>query len=419
MQHLTPGIETIHDAVHRTWPDAFTASVNEPCDVGATYSTFDFFRRGEVPPIPRDPFGLPHTTERFVRPSKDYSWSSVVDHMGTDQAVNVLGGHYRDVDYPAPRFMWCNFTLTDAAMHEGGPYSEMAAASVRDSDGRLGEILAAVERAGFFDDCAFALVAARSGNDRRRRLGLLRDGPSATGGATHSTSACPARCRGRKLLASRWASICRRASRWSGLWRNAANDSALASHSSRRRQDLRTCFEPELAGPGTVMIFTDADPGACRARRQGVSRCGTLRPTSASLPAATPQVTSRLRDLRRRGVIRRHRRRRQFDETIRCGPSASLKPRRPDRQAIAGGGARRRARSPSTNHILLIPVIGVDDDERAGSQSRLRRRRPRRHHPPTSATMGTTGTTTAGRPWGRPLRLHQQVSVHGVSVAPV
>ena len=55
-------------------------------------------------------------------------------------------GHYRDVDYPLPRFMWCNFTLTDAAMHEGGPHSEIAAASVRDSDGRLGEVLAAVEQ---------------------------------------------------------------------------------------------------------------------------------------------------------------------------------------------------------------------------------------------------------------------------------
>ena len=43
--------------------------------------------------------------------------------------------------YPAPRFMWCNFTLTDAAMHDGGPHSEIAAASVRDSDGRIGEIL--------------------------------------------------------------------------------------------------------------------------------------------------------------------------------------------------------------------------------------------------------------------------------------
>jgi predicted AlkP superfamily pyrophosphatase or phosphodiesterase len=159
MQHLVPGVETIHDAVHRTWPDAFTASVNEPCDTGADYSTFDFFRRGEVPPIPRDPFGLPHTTERFVRPSKDYSWSSVVDHMGTDQALGILAGRYRDADYPVPRFMWCNFTLTDAAMHEGGPYSEVAAASVRDSDGRLGEIVDATERAGIFDDCAFVLVA--------------------------------------------------------------------------------------------------------------------------------------------------------------------------------------------------------------------------------------------------------------------
>ena len=101
MQHLTPGIESIHDAVHRTWPDAFTASVNEPCDIGADYSTFDFFRRGEVPPIPKDPFGLPHTTERFVRPSKDYSWSSVVDHMGIEQALGILGGHYRDVELPA------------------------------------------------------------------------------------------------------------------------------------------------------------------------------------------------------------------------------------------------------------------------------------------------------------------------------
>ena len=144
----TPGVETIHDAVHRTWPDAFTASVNEPCDTGANYSTFDFFRRGEVPPIPKDPFGLPHTTERFVRPSKDYSWSSVVDHMGDRPgARHPRAAHYRDVDYPLPRFLWCNFTLTDAAMHEGGPHSEIAAASVRDSDGRIGAILAALEQA--------------------------------------------------------------------------------------------------------------------------------------------------------------------------------------------------------------------------------------------------------------------------------
>jgi len=159
MATLDPGVESLYQSVTRSFPDAFTAAVNEPCDVGAGYSTFDFFRRGDVPPIPKDPFGLPHTTERFVRPSKDYSWSSVVDHMGTEQAVGVLTGHYRGESYPLPRFMWVNFTLTDSAMHEGGPHSEIAAASIRDSDARLGEVLAALEGRGGFDDAAFVLVA--------------------------------------------------------------------------------------------------------------------------------------------------------------------------------------------------------------------------------------------------------------------
>jgi phosphonoacetate hydrolase len=159
MRHAIDGVESIHRVLHRTEPGVFTAAVNEPCDIDADYSTFHFFRRGDAPKIPESRDGMPHTTERFVRPSKDYRWSSVVDHMGTDQAVGIWDGHYRDEDYPHPRFMFCNFTLTDSAMHEGGPYSEVAAASVRDSDGRLGEILAAVERAGVFDETAFVLVA--------------------------------------------------------------------------------------------------------------------------------------------------------------------------------------------------------------------------------------------------------------------
>ena len=145
--------------LHRHEPGAFTASVNEPCDIGADYSTFDFFRRGEVPPIPKTPDGLPHTTERFVRPSKDYSWSSVVDHMGTEQAVGIWSGSTATRRTRFPGSCSRNFTLTDAAMHEGGPHSEIAAASIRDSDARMGEIIAAVERAGVFDDTAFVLVA--------------------------------------------------------------------------------------------------------------------------------------------------------------------------------------------------------------------------------------------------------------------
>jgi predicted AlkP superfamily pyrophosphatase or phosphodiesterase len=172
MQWMAGGIGTIHTAVHRTWDDAFTASVNEPCDVGADYSTFDFFRRGEIPPIPDSPEGLPHTTERFVRPVKEYRWSSIVDHMGVEQAVGIWGGRYRDASYPPPRFMWVNFTLTDSAFHEGGPHSDIAAAAVHDTDARVGEVLAAVERAGVFDDTAFFLVADH---------GMEETDPSVTG----------------------------------------------------------------------------------------------------------------------------------------------------------------------------------------------------------------------------------------------
>ncbi len=172
MQHLSAGVESLHDAVHRATPGAFTASVNEPCDIGADYSTFDYFRRGEVPPIPESPLGLPHTTERFVRPSKDYAWSSVVDHLAAEQAVGIWSGNYREQSFPLPRFMWCNFTLTDSAFHAGGPYSEIAEASVRDSDARVGEVLAAVERAGVFDRTAFVLVADH---------GMQENDPTVTG----------------------------------------------------------------------------------------------------------------------------------------------------------------------------------------------------------------------------------------------
>jgi arylsulfatase A-like enzyme len=55
--------------------------------------------------------------------------------------------------------MWCIFTLSDSAVLEGGAFSEFAAAAVRDSDARVGEVLASVERAGVFDDTAFVLVA--------------------------------------------------------------------------------------------------------------------------------------------------------------------------------------------------------------------------------------------------------------------
>ncbi len=83
----------------------------------------------------------------------------MVDHMGIEQVQGLWAGRYREVDYPLPRFMWVNLTLTDSAFHAGGPHSEVAEASVRDTDARVGEVLRAVEAAGVLDDTACVLVA--------------------------------------------------------------------------------------------------------------------------------------------------------------------------------------------------------------------------------------------------------------------
>lgn len=149
---LAPDVDTVHEALHRARPDAFSASVNEPCDRGADYSTFDLIRRGEAitPPPPAEQ--VPFATERFVRPVKDYAWGTRVDHAGITQAVELWRQR-------RPTFLWCNFTLTDAAFHAGGPHSEIAAAAVRDTDARIGVVLDAVAASGAWDDTAFVVVA--------------------------------------------------------------------------------------------------------------------------------------------------------------------------------------------------------------------------------------------------------------------
>jgi predicted AlkP superfamily pyrophosphatase or phosphodiesterase len=154
MQWLNPGVETMHHAAKRVRPGT-TASINEPCDAGADYSTFGLVRNGERPSPPPGPDDLPDATKRFVRPSKDYRWASRADHTAVDQFQRVWSGGGGD----PPLFTWVNFTLTDSAFHEGGPYSEMAASAVRDCDARLGRILDMVEQSGKWEDCAFFLVA--------------------------------------------------------------------------------------------------------------------------------------------------------------------------------------------------------------------------------------------------------------------
>jgi hypothetical protein len=161
MNWLAPGTETIHQALKRARPEAVSISVNEPADCGADYSTFDLFRRGESHRLIPDLGGSlpPHTTAEHFGASKEYSFASLADTVSVHQATSLLRGSFLDVEYGTPTFMWVTTSLTDAASHEGGPHSALARDALRDTDGRVGEVIAAVEAAGIAGETAFVLVA--------------------------------------------------------------------------------------------------------------------------------------------------------------------------------------------------------------------------------------------------------------------
>jgi hypothetical protein len=181
MQSLHPEAETLYQAVQRAFPGSSAVSINEPCDTGADFSIFDLMRRGE--PIDRPPpvDELPNTTQMFVRPVKEYRWSSLIDHTAVEQFNGIWSGDYRGATWKRPKFTWVNFSLTDAAFHEGGPYSDIAAASVHDTDARLGAVLDTVERAGVFDRTAFFIVADH---------GMEESNPEVTGNWAEALDDC-------------------------------------------------------------------------------------------------------------------------------------------------------------------------------------------------------------------------------------
>jgi phosphonoacetate hydrolase len=153
---LEPGIRTVFERV-----DGPTASVNEPVDSGADYSTFDLVRSGgsndgakSMNSLLPDPRSDVHATQGHVLDDKDYAWSSSVDAIGLDQVLSLW-----PTPGEAPRLMWWNTLLTDTGHHAGGPHSEVAHNSMRDADKRLGVFLDHLDRLGALSSTTFVLTS--------------------------------------------------------------------------------------------------------------------------------------------------------------------------------------------------------------------------------------------------------------------
>ncbi len=152
--HLRSDIETLHEAVHRQFPDAKTATTYEYADRGADYSSYAQMSSGGERPALSDDDRRKHRTSDFMG-EKSYRQMSIVDAHSMAEACHLWSGSLGAV----PRYSWFTFNLTDAAGHAGGPHSEMAQAAIRDTDQRMGEVIAQIERSGALDRTAIIVLA--------------------------------------------------------------------------------------------------------------------------------------------------------------------------------------------------------------------------------------------------------------------
>jgi hypothetical protein len=191
---LRGGVRTVFERVAQARPGAVTACIDEPVDRGATHSTMAVIRAlggsgadspgagGDVlTGLLPDPTTSAVAQQRWVRDSPEFAWGSQIDDAGLSQVLQL----WERVD-SAPALTWWNSTLTDSALHAGGPGSEVALAGLVDSDTRLGIMLDHLEGLGVLDDTVVLLTADH---------GFEGSDPACIGGWADALGRAGLRCR--------------------------------------------------------------------------------------------------------------------------------------------------------------------------------------------------------------------------------
>lgn len=153
--YVRDDVETLFEALARSRPGAFSSATFEFCDRGADFSSFGLVRAGSGERLPSID-DVVHVDRSCAARSGAYSFMSCVDHVSLAHTVSCWNQEHGN---PLPALTWCSLAVTDEAGHESGPHGELARAAVLDSDARLGELVATVERAGELDRTAFVVIA--------------------------------------------------------------------------------------------------------------------------------------------------------------------------------------------------------------------------------------------------------------------
>lgn len=181
-RHLSPDVETLFQALERTRPGAFSTATFEFCDAGAAFSSFGLVRAGDTASGLPDPDSVRNVDRAAAEASDAYRFMSSVDHLSAAHTVECWErAHGNDL----PSLSWCSLAVTDEAGHESGPHGDLARAAVRDSDARIGEVLAAVERAGVMEHTAVLVIADHGMEQNDPGISATWDDELAGSGVAH------------------------------------------------------------------------------------------------------------------------------------------------------------------------------------------------------------------------------------------
>ncbi len=154
---LSPDVETLHEAIHRWRPDAFTSAMYEYADRGADWSTYAEFR-AKHRPVSASEEQARSTSIDEAYENASYRFMARVDESALAAALDQWNGP-ATTGHALPTLQLLNINLTDSAGHESGPHGMLARAALIDSDRRVTRLLDAIDSAGAMEDTAFVVMS--------------------------------------------------------------------------------------------------------------------------------------------------------------------------------------------------------------------------------------------------------------------
>ena len=161
---LRPAVQTVFEMVNSVVPQGNsprTACVNEAVDRGADYSTMATIRgsgsstgAAGLDDLLPDAHTSVHVHDKAHLEDSYFSWATQVDDLGLEQMRELWASLES-----APTLTWWAGVVSDAGHHAGGPRSDIARDSLRDSDSRLVSFLEHLDGLGITDQVTFLLTA--------------------------------------------------------------------------------------------------------------------------------------------------------------------------------------------------------------------------------------------------------------------